>query len=272
MTTYALLTDILGTQTTRLPSLIPKVINPQGLTDDELASWGVARVEVTRPSVQWWQTLGTPVVDDTVRPVTVVYPVIERSTAEVRGLAAGRVERDEPASLERLAVLSRERIAAADTTAVPVRIDGVTTWMTPADALAHARAEIEAAVMDDLVAWVQADTAAEAVDLDAIVAAADTPDAWVQPVGSEDAYALDRLVMHNGNVWRSLVPANVWEPGVANWRNMTVPVVGYPAWVQPTGAGDAYQIGDRVTHNGSDWESVTADNVWEPGVFGWVAL
>jgi hypothetical protein len=31
-------------------------------------------------------------------------------------------------------------------------------------------------------------------------------------------------------------------------------------------------IGDRVTHNGTDWESTVADNVWEPGVFGWVGV
>jgi hypothetical protein len=40
-------------------------------------------------------------------------------------------------------------------------------------------------------------------------------------------------------------------------------------WVQPTGAQDAYQIGDKVTHIGFTWESINANNVWEPGVFGW---
>ena len=40
-------------------------------------------------------------------------------------------------------------------------------------------------------------------------------------------------------------------------------------WVQPLGAQDAYQIGDRVTHNGSTWESTAANNVWAPGVYGW---
>jgi hypothetical protein len=43
-------------------------------------------------------------------------------------------------------------------------------------------------------------------------------------------------------------------------------------WVQPAGAHDAYQIGDKVTHNGSTWESTAADNVWEPGVYGWVEI
>lgn len=45
-----------------------------------------------------------------------------------------------------------------------------------------------------------------------------------------------------------------------------------PVWIQPTGAHDAYQIGDRVMHNDVMYESNSADNVWEPGVFGWVVV
>ena len=40
-------------------------------------------------------------------------------------------------------------------------------------------------------------------------------------------------------------------------------------WVQPTGAHDAYPLGITVTHGGKTWESLTAFNVWEPGVSGW---
>lgn len=43
-------------------------------------------------------------------------------------------------------------------------------------------------------------------------------------------------------------------------------------WVQPQGAHDAYQIGDQVTYNGSTWESTAANNVWAPGVYGWVVI
>lgn len=41
------------------------------------------------------------------------------------------------------------------------------------------------------------------------------------------------------------------------------------AWVQPTGAHDAYPAGWRVTHNEKEWESTVLGNVWEPGVSGW---
>jgi hypothetical protein len=40
-------------------------------------------------------------------------------------------------------------------------------------------------------------------------------------------------------------------------------------WKQPTGAQDAYQISDKVSHRALTWESINANNVWEPGVFGW---
>lgn len=75
---------------------------------------------------------------------------------------------------------------------------------------------------------------------------------------------------HGGKLWESLVDYNVWTPPV-NWREVVVG--GYPAWVQPTGAQDAYAMGARVTHNGQNWENTgSAANVWEPGVFGWVVV
>ena len=40
-------------------------------------------------------------------------------------------------------------------------------------------------------------------------------------------------------------------------------------WRQPQGAHDAYQMGDKVTHNDKTWESTADNNVWEPGVHGW---
>jgi hypothetical protein len=37
--------------------------------------------------------------------------------------------------------------------------------------------------------------------------------AWTQPVGSVDAWPLGAKVLHNGHTWKSLIPANVQEPG-----------------------------------------------------------
>lgn len=41
------------------------------------------------------------------------------------------------------------------------------------------------------------------------------------------------------------------------------------AWVQPTGAHDAYPKNWEVTHNSSTWVSLVDNNTWEPGVSGW---
>ena len=42
-------------------------------------------------------------------------------------------------------------------------------------------------------------------------------------------------------------------------------------FVQPTGAHDAYNLGDRVRYNGKVYESVINGNVWSPDVYpdGW---
>ena len=48
----------------------------------------------------------------------------------------------------------------------------------------------------------------------------------------------------------------------------------YPEWVQPTGAHDAYNTGDRVTYNGRVYESTMDGNVWAPDAYpkGWEDL
>lgn len=45
--------------------------------------------------------------------------------------------------------------------------------------------------------------------------------------------------------------------------------VNASAWVQPTGAHDAYAKGDAVTHSSKTWVSLIDANVWAPGVSGW---
>ena len=60
-----------------------------------------------------------------------------------------------------------------------------------------------------------------------------------------------------------------WEPPnvPALWiRTWTDP---FPEWIQPTGAHDAYNKGDKVSHLDKHWESTLDANVYEPGVYGW---
>ena len=47
------------------------------------------------------------------------------------------------------------------------------------------------------------------------------------------------------------------------------PAEEWPDWIQPTGAHNAYEKGDKVTHDGKRWVSTADANTWEPGVYGW---
>jgi hypothetical protein len=98
--------------------------------------------------------------------------------------------------------------------------------------------------------------------------------AWFQPQGAHDAWPEGAIVRHDGTLWRSTTPANVWEPGTSGWhRYGSTPDAGPQPWVQPTGGHDAYPAGATVTHNGRTWENTHGDgNVWEPGVFGWADI
>jgi hypothetical protein len=91
-------------------------------------------------------------------------------------------------------------------------------------------------------------------------------DIWHQnPIMADDERTFD------GKLWKSLIDYNVWAPPIG-WREIVA--VGYPAWVQPTGAHDAYKVGDRVSFNGANYESTIAGNVWSPTAYpaGWLLL
>ena len=95
-------------------------------------------------------------------------------------------------------------------------------------------------------------------------------EAWSQPVTAGDAYLAGDVVEHDGAVWVSTLNGNVWEPGVSGWRRQRKD--GKPAaFVQPTGAHDAYRLGEKVTVDGTVYVSVIDFNVWSPEVYpaGW---
>lgn len=62
-----------------------------------------------------------------------------------------------------------------------------------------------------------------------------------------------------------------WTPDAATslYKAIGITEDGYPEWIQPLGATDAYNKGDKVSHNGSIWISNVDANTWEPGVYGW---
>ena len=98
---------------------------------------------------------------------------------------------------------------------------------------------------------------------------------WVQPTHSGNAYQKDTVVRFGRALYISTHNNNVHMPTISGWH--TYSPTGEPQpWVQPAGEHDAYKMGDIVTHNGQTWQVTETDangnNVWEPGVFGWVTI
>ena len=92
--------------------------------------------------------------------------------------------------------------------------------------------------------------------------------AWV--VGK--AYAVNDRAQYNGTLYKCIQAHTSqadWMPSAtpALWK--TVSLDEYPKWVQPTGAHDAYNIGDKVTYNGQRYVCTSNANVYAPDVYGW---
>lgn len=86
------------------------------------------------------------------------------------------------------------------------------------------------------------------------------------------AYAVGDRVKHNGLLYRC-VQAHTsqadWTPDVVPALWVRTSTEEWPEWIQPRGAHDAYNKGDKVTHNEKHWVSDIDANVYEPGVYGW---
>ena len=92
--------------------------------------------------------------------------------------------------------------------------------------------------------------------------------AWV--VGK--AYAVNDRAQYNGTLYKCIqahTSQSDWMPSAtpALWK--IVSLDEYPEWVQPTGAHDAYNIGDKVTYNGQHYVCTSNANVYAPDVYGW---
>lgn len=125
--------------------------------------------------------------------------------------------------------------------------------MTRAEAIAY-RSKIE--------------TAASTMTDEAALTAVELFPAWE----TGKAYAVSDRVQHNGTLYKCIQAHTSqadWMPSAtpALWK--TVSVDEYPEWVQPAGAHDAYNIGDKVTYNGQRYICTSNGNVYAPDVYGW---
>ena len=112
------------------------------------------------------------------------------------------------------------------------------------------------------------ETAASTMTDEAALTAVELFPAWA--IGK--AYAVNDRAQYNGTLYKCIqahTSQSDWMPSAtpALWK--TVSLDEYPEWVQPTGAHDAYNIGDKVTYNGQHYVCTSNANVYAPDVYGW---
>ena len=95
-----------------------------------------------------------------------------------------------------------------------------------------------------------------------------TPGAKVKPgdVLAWDGTLVECIQAHTAQAdWTPDKTPALWTP--VRETKSTTP----DPFVQPTGAADAYSVGDRVTFQGAVWESTMDANVWSPTAYpaGW---
>lgn len=93
---------------------------------------------------------------------------------------------------------------------------------------------------------------------------------------TDKSYAVGDRVRDDGKLYRCVqahTSQEGWEPHStpALWVR-TAPEGEIPDWIQPTGAQDAYNTGDKVKHVSKVWVSLVDANVWEPGTAGTESL
>lgn len=86
------------------------------------------------------------------------------------------------------------------------------------------------------------------------------------------AYATGDRVQHGGTLYKC-VQAHTsqadWAPDATPALWVVVSIDEFPEWVQPTGAHDAYNTGDKVSYNGKHYICTADANVYAPDVYGW---
>ena len=86
-------------------------------------------------------------------------------------------------------------------------------------------------------------------------------------------YKIGNIRQRNGRLYRCKQNHRSqidYTPDVAISLWTEISIEEWPEWVQPTGAGDGYPLGAKVSHNGKHWINVGKDdNEYEPGVWGW---
>lgn len=92
---------------------------------------------------------------------------------------------------------------------------------------------------------------------------------------SGTAYTVDERIRYGQTLYRCVqahTSQDDWTPDKTPALWTVVSLDEWPEWIQPTGAQDAYRIGDKVSHNDKHWINDADYNVYEPGVYGWTEV
>ena len=99
------------------------------------------------------------------------------------------------------------------------------------------------------------------------------------PIWQPDTeYPVDDLIAHEGILYQVVqghTSQSGWEPpNVPALFVSKTPAGVIPEWVQPSGAHDAYNVGDQVIFEGQIYVSVIDGNTWSPATYpqGWKAV
>lgn len=86
------------------------------------------------------------------------------------------------------------------------------------------------------------------------------------------AYVAGDRVQHDGRLYKCVqahTSQTDWTPDATPALWVVVSIDEYPEWVQPTGAHDAYNTGDKVSYNGKHYVCTIDGNAYAPDVYGW---
>ena len=90
-------------------------------------------------------------------------------------------------------------------------------------------------------------------------------------------YKVDDRVRYEGVLYKVLQAHTSqagWTPVLAAslFAKVLIPDENViPEWQQPDST-NPYMTGDKVSYNGQIWQSTINNNVWAPGVYGWVVV
>ena len=86
---------------------------------------------------------------------------------------------------------------------------------------------------------------------------------------TKDVFAYGENAVGDAQLYQVLqdhTSAEEWTPdtAISLYKPIGVTESGYPEWVQPLGASDAYSTGDIVSYNDTLYQSTVDGNVWSP--------